>query len=518
MRKLWLALGLVIATVIMAGASDQAGWVACWPAVVALVVIVMTRHAVAGLAAGALAGSVLLGKGRPLETVRLAFADHLFPSLEGSWHIGALVFTLLLGAFAGVLESSGGFTAILRKILAGKAAERRVLGATYLLGLLCFFDGLANSLLMGRIARPAVDHAGISRAKLAWIVDSTSSPVACVAFISTWVATQLTLIGDGLPGADPYELYFRSIAGNPYCVLTLVLIPAAIWWRWEPGPMKRARPTTEKETVVMPEATAPWRALVPLGVLALSIALGFQLFSGSPVSLFSLQAWREAASGSAGPVALVGGAVIGLLTAVACHPRRGNAGASAVAGAAGLLPALVILVLAWTLGSIFQSLGAAEALKEVLGSHVSAGWLPLAVFGTAALTAFATGSSWGTMALLMPLALGLARDTSGFDASLFPAVIGAVFGGAVFGDHASPFSDTTIVSALASGCEPVEHVATQLPYALAVAGFSALVYAAVATGVPAIVATGSGAVVMVGTVAVASRWNPRVRETSRAGP
>ncbi|MBB5352873.1 Na+/H+ antiporter NhaC [Haloferula luteola] len=505
MKKLGVALGLLATTWALALGGVKGGWVTCWPAAVALVGILLSRQAIVGLAAGVLAGALLLAQGRPVEMVRVAMEEHGFPSLEGSWHVGALVFTLLLGAFAGVLESSGGFAAILQRMLGRGAADRRVLGSAYAMGLLCFFDGLANSLLVGRICRQAADRAGVSREKLAWVVDSTSSPVACVAFVSTWIATQLTLIGDSLPGADAYGLYFRSIGANPYCVLTLLLIPVAVFFRWEPGPMKGARAVDlgdDKEAMV---ATAAWRAVVPLMVLAGSIAISLQWFSGNPVRVLSLDAWRQAASSSAGPVALVTGAVAGLLAAWGCHPRRDRAGAAAVAGAAGLLPALVILVLAWTLGSVFQAMGAAEALQGTLGRHVAAPWLPLAVFGTAALTSFATGSSWGTMALVMPLALGLATAQAGFDPAALPAVIGAVFGGAVFGDHASPFSDTTIVSALASGCEPVAHVATQWPYAAVVAAVSAGVYALMAVGCAAPLATGLGALGLLGGVVVACR-------------
>ena len=189
-----------------------------------MTVIVVQRQAATGLAAGVLAGSLILAGGMPLEALRLALGVHIFPQFQGAWHIGALVFTLLLGAFAGLLESSGGFETLLRRLLSEpKPPQRKVLGSAYGMGLLCFFDGLANSMLVGRIARQAVDRTGISREKLAWVVDSTSSPVACVAFISTWIATQLTLIQDSLPDLNAYELYFRSIPGNPYCVLTLIL-------------------------------------------------------------------------------------------------------------------------------------------------------------------------------------------------------------------------------------------------------------------------------------------------------
>jgi Na+/H+ antiporter NhaC len=508
MRR-WTWITLLVVTLVLALTGARGAWVACWPAVVSLGVIVTTRHAAAGLAAGLLAGCLLISGAAPGETLRALFADHLFPSLLGPWHVGALVFTLLLGAFAGVLESSGGFETLLRRLLGRSGAGERVLGATYGIGLLCFFDGLANSLLLGRIARPAADRAGVPREKLAWVVDSTSSPVACVAFLSTWIATQLSLIGDSLPGSDPYLLYFQSIPANPYCLLTLAMIPAALFWRWNPGPMGRCGAVDVAEAGVDGEKVdcAIWRVLLPLAVLAGSIALFFQLLSGEPVRLFSLEAWRVAASSSAGPAALVGGAVMGLLVALACHPQRAVARDSALHGAAGLLPALVILVLAWALGSVFSAMGAAEAIQAALETAVPPGWLALTVFGSAAVISFATGSSWGTMALVMPLALGSAVASEGFDAGWYPAVIGAVFGGAVFGDHASPFSDTTIVSAHASGCDPTAHVWTQLPYALAVALAAAGAYALMALEVAPWLATGMAGLVLLGIVRVLTlRW------------
>ncbi len=481
-----------------------------WPAAAALGVIVATRKAAAGLGAGVVAGSLILAGGRPLEALRLGIGEHLFPQFEGSWHIGALLFTLLLGAFAGLLESSGGFETLLRRLLRGsRAPERRVLGSVYAMGLLCFFDGLANSMLTGRIARDAIDRTGISREKLAWVVDSTSSPVACVAFISTWIATQLTLIRDSLPDQNAYGLYFRSIPGNPYCLLTLLLVPLAISLRWEPRLMRRYRPVRPESPDARRHASDVWRVIVPLLALALGIALSFQLWSGNAVRLFSLDAWREAASGSAGPVALVAGALGGLFAAWLCYPRDAPepAAKAALEGAAGLLPALVILVLAWSLGSVFEALGAASALKDLLGSAVRPSWLPLAVFLTASLTAFVTGSSWGTMALVMPLALGVLHDGTSPDLVIAtaPAVIGAVFGGAVFGDHASPFSDTSIVSALASGCEPTDHILSQLPYALTAATAAVAAYLLIAFDLPAAAATAIGAAGLVAFVLQLSR-------------
>jgi len=510
MRTLWIWLGTLILSVAVAQLPSGSALFPFWPVLTALAVILATRNAAAGLAAAVVGGTLVATGGRPLEALQSLFADHLIPQISSSWHIGALFFTLLLGAFAGVLESSGGFSAILQRMLRGaKNPKKRVLTSIYGLGLLCFFDGLANSMLTGRIARPAVDRTGISREKLAWVVDSTSSPVACVAFISTWIATQVTLIGDSLPEADAYLLYFQSIPANPYCLLTLLLIPLAIHLNWEPKAMRRypaRRSATETENLPSAEA---WRVLVPLLVLSVSIAAGFQIWSGAPIAWTSLEVWRSAASSNAGPTALVAGAVAGLIAACLCHPKESKQPWSQAAqkGAAGLLPALVILILAWSLGSVFSTLGAAEAIQTLLGEEVSAYWLPLAVFGVASLTAFTTGSSWGTMALLMPLALGVLTQTAS-EAELLviaPGVIGAVFGGAVLGDHASPFSDTTIVSALAAGCTPLDHVLSQLPYALTAATAAALAYLLMGLGLHGAAATGLAAAALILTVVFLGR-------------
>lgn len=492
MRSLVSASAVLAATLAVALVPAAAPLRPFWPAVTALGVIALSRQAVAGLAAGFAAGCLVLAGGNPLTALRSAVGDHLFPQLDGTWHVAALVFTLLLGAFAGLLEASGGFISLLERLLrGGRDARKRVLLAAYGLGLLCFFDGLANSMLIGRIARQAADRSGVSRERLAWVVDSTSSPVACVAFISTWIAFQISLIRDALPDADAYALYFRSIPANPYCLLTLLLVPLGIACDWQPGPMRRFSPSRGWENEPPLPSAAPWRVFVPLGVLALSIALGFQLWSDGPFDLLSLDAWRAAAGGNAGPFALTAGALAGLAAAWACFPeeRRSDRSDAAFRGAAGLLPAVVVLVLAWCLGSVFTALHAGEAIRGILGGNVAVGWLPLAVFGVASLTSFATGTSWGTMGILMPLALQVLVGAGAAEPALTAAVIGAVFGGAVFGDHCSPFSDTTIVSALAAGCRPLDHVTTQLPYALTTAAAAAGVYGLFALGLPAWAAT-----------------------------
>ncbi|MDP4624852.1 MAG: hypothetical protein NWT08_06925 [Akkermansiaceae bacterium] len=519
-KKIIILSALIALTLILPFLTQNPAITALWPAFCALIVIILTRQAALGLGSGVVAGAFLIHHDSPIAAIRAIFADYIFPSLEGSWHIGAIVFTLILGAFAGILEKSGGFDTLLARLTTkAKHPQKSLLGGVYLIGLLCFFDGLANSLLTGRIARPLADRTGVSRERLAWVVDSTSSPVACVAFISTWIATQLSLIKEGLADApfpvEPYSLYFASIPANPYCLLTLLLIPLAIFLNYQPRAMRRYLPQTPAENDEPTTSSIPTRhAIIPLIALVLGIFAAFPLLSSPPTDPFTLTGWREAFSGSAGPYALVAGSIFGIAAAWVMYPKSRKTPASEAAyhGAANLLPALVILVLAWSLGNVFSALGAGEQIATLLSEKFNVAWLPLAVFASGSIMAFATGSSWGTMGLLMPLALpaGIAAATAaGLSPAemlaLSPAIIGAVFGGAVFGDHCSPFSDTTIVSSIASGCEPTAHVHSQLPFAAIAAGFSAVSYSFIALGLHAALSTIIATIIMAFTVIFLSR-------------
>ncbi|MFK7852431.1 MAG: Na+/H+ antiporter NhaC family protein [Akkermansiaceae bacterium] len=484
---------------------------ALWPAICALFTIIITRQAAFGLGSGVVAGALLIHHANPIESLRAIFADFIFPSLDGPWHVGAIIFTLTLGAFAGLLEKSGGFDTILSRLVAkAKSPEKRLLGSVYVIGLLCFFDGLANALLTGRIARPLADKVGVSRERLAWVVDSTSSPIACVAFISTWIATQLSLIQQGLKEApfavEPYSLFFQSIPANPYCLLTLLLVPLAIFLNYQPRAMSRYLPISPEKSETDPaKTTSPRRAIIPLIALIFGIFAAFPLLSSPITDPFSIEGWRQAFSGNAGPYALVAGSLFGLVVAWLAYPKDRDISArhAAFQGATNLLPALIILILAWSLGNVFSALGAGEQIAKLLSRGFKVEWLPLAVFGAGALISLATGSSWGTMGLLMPLALPatiIAANQSGIPseqlAIVIPSVIGAVFGGAVLGDHCSPFSDTTIVSSIASGCEPTGHVISQLPFAATAAGFAGLAYAFMAFGAHPLLATALVALAM----------------------
>ncbi|MCX8237479.1 MAG: hypothetical protein OSB05_01555 [Akkermansiaceae bacterium] len=462
------------------------------PPLVALVLILITRQAALSLFAATLAGAFLLAGPSPILAIRCLFEDHLFPKIgNSSWNLSAIIFTFTLGAFATLLEKGGGFTTILNRLLAkeGRDPKKKLLFGVYGLGLLCFFDGLANAVLLGRVARPLTDTLRISRQFLAYVIDSTSATVACVAFISTWIATQLSFIKDSLVDApfevNPAALFFNSIPANPYCLLSLLLIPLVIFKAWHLGPMKNAQPVPLDDSHNMPEAGSPFLALIPLAVLVLTLPAFIYLWQdGSDWS------WQNAFTSDGVPYAMVAAGFVALAAAYLCFPkrRRKEAPQHMLDGAASLFPALIILICAWTLGSMFNSLGTADLLKQMLGDEISPFSVPLVIFLIGAVMSFMTGTSWGTFGLLMPMALPLVLRL-GADLpeaelmNLISMTIGAVFGGAVFGDHCSPFSDTTIVSALASGCSPTSHVATQLPYALITATGAAAAYTLMWVGI-----------------------------------
>ena len=499
------------------------------PPVVALVLILITRKAALSLFCAAITGAFLLAGPSPILAIRCLFEDHIFPKIGNSnWNLSAIIFTLTLGAFATLLEKGGGFTAILNHLLSkkGKDPKKKLLFGVYGLGLLCFFDGLANAVLLGRVARPLTDSLRISRQFLAYLIDSTAATVACVAFISTWIAAQLAVIKDNLGGApfevNPASLFFHSIPANPYCLLSLLLIPLVIYKSWLIGPMKKAQPVPLDDQADTIEANSPLVALIPLATLVLTLPTFIYLWQDTQFTKDQTPlpwTWRNAFTSDGVPFAMVASGFVALLSAYLCFPKakRDQAPQHILDGAASLIPALIILICAWTLGSMFESLGTAELIKGALDKKLSVMSIPLVIFLIGAVMSFMTGTSWGTFGLLMPMALPLVLQL-GTDLpqeelmSLVSMTIGAVFGGAVFGDHCSPFSDTTLVSALASGCTPTSHVATQLPYALIAASGAACAYGLMWLGLASWLATLIMAALLAALVLLPKTRNAQVSE------
>lgn len=468
--------------------ASESAWAALWPSVAALIAVLVTRRVIAGLWLGAFCGALLLADGNPFAAAVDLVSRHTLPTLTDRWNLCVIIFTLVMGGFVALLEAGGGMAALADRFIRRGRHPRRAaeLGAAGL-GLACFYDGLANALLVGRIMRPLADRTGVSRLRLAYIVDSLSSPVACLAFVSTWIAYQLSMIQKGYEQAglttNAYEVFVRSIPFNFYCWFAIALVGLTILREWNLGAMARlpnsVNSLPEERGGPMPEPTsaiALLHAVVPVLVLVFGLVLGLYLGGRQPGDAFSFEVVAQAFGRAPADLVMVIACLIAAGAAAALLPqeaRRSSAGDIFLGGMTQLFPPVLILVAAWSLSATLKELGAAVVLAELVTQHVPFPLFPLTVFFAGSTMAFCTGTSWGTMGILMPLALPVALTVSGNDAALAAATVGAVFSGAVFGDHASPLSDTTIVSAAACGVDPLDHVRTQLPYALLAAAAAA---------------------------------------------
>lgn len=510
---------LVIATVGIsffsnAGESEKTS-IALWPAVVGILSAFLLRNALAGLFLGALSGALMIQQGNFLNLLPELTTKHLIPSLSSDWNLCVILFTLFMGSFIALLQVGGGLQSLMESLLPnkGKNQSSKVEWSAYAMGGICFFDGLANSMLVGRVLTPFAQTIKSIPARLAYIVDSTSSPIACIAPISTWIAYQLTLIQKSIDETQAplsaYGVFLESIPLNFYCLFTLICVALVIYFQWNLGPMKES-PVFIDESDDSParfhnDKSSHWIvAMVPLLSLIIFVFAGM-LWDGTSRSS-ELNSIRKALSSSTNITLALGSAhpayvlfyssLLACAVAIMMNLSVGKRGSndspssitSMIVGAQGMFQPVLILVAAWTLASTLKVLGAATVIGNwVVGMEVMA-FIPVTVFIIGALISFSTGTSWGTMAVLMPLILPEAMEPSVLETTPWmpAAVTAAVFSGAVFGDHCSPVSDTTLVSALACDVDPMEHVRTQLPYALLTGGLAALVgFIPVGLGAPA---------------------------------
>ena len=484
---LWPALVLV---------ARQAEWsfTPILPSFCALSLVFVFRSALLGLAGGALAGAVLLAPDAwtaPLFLIN----DLLLPALQSRWNLCVFMFTLIMGGFVGLINGGGGVSTLVRRLTQGaKQGSRRMEWITYGLGFGCFFDGLANSMLVGSTMRPVYDRAGSSRTRLAYIVDSTSSPVACVALLSTWIAYQLSMIKEGLSAArieaNPYSMFIDALPGNYYCWFTLVLVAIVIHRRWNlastasrgDSPADELPPLAglNQQENNAEHAAGIHTVWIPLLFLVIMLPAslwwsGSQALEGK-VGQMNVR-WVDTFAAADTALMLVWTGLSTSLVAAFVYPRNAPLpyGKAFLGGMERMLAPALILVAAWALSASLKQLDAAAWIGQLLSGAVPTWLLPALVFLAGASISFLTGTSWGTMAIVVPLVIPLAASMGSPETTAYAlsvSVLAAAFSGAVFGDHCSPISDTTIVSSLASGIEPFEHVRTQMPYALIAAGFA----------------------------------------------
>jgi Na+/H+ antiporter NhaC len=496
---------LLVVLLVMAllpGSETATGtWWSLLPPLVAVALALAFHDVLVALLMGIWIGTTMVSGGDPAAGVLRLIDTNVRDALVDSDHMSIIIFSMLLGGMVGVMSKSGGTLGVVRALEPFATTPRRAQVVTWLMGVAIFFDDYSNTLIVGNTMRPVTDRHRVSREKLAFLVDSTAAPVACVALVSTWIGYEVSLVGDALEktGSDlnPFSIFLGSLpfAYYPVFALTLTLVISATGRDW--GPMLSAERRARRGEILGAGAQpladfdsgdlAPkegvrahwWNAVVPVLLVILTTLVGLYqtgraslLADGEPtVSLsrvigasdpFTVLLWAS----------LAGVATAILLAVVQNILSIREALASAVDGFKSMLMAFVVLTLAWSLGQVCADLQTAGFLKGAIGPNVPAALLPAVVFLVAAAVSFATGTSWGTMAILTPLAVPLVLEAAAGNLDILESTVAAILGGAVFGDHCSPISDTTILSSMASGCDHVDHVRTQLPYALSGAGLA----------------------------------------------
>ena len=474
------------------------------PALLAVVLAFWSRNVLLSLGLAVLVGTTTVaifeGAGfmAPLQGVggALTFVWEAVSSFD---NLRVTAFSLLVGGCVGVLSASGATSAMVKMLMRIAKSRESGMIATWLAGLALFFDDYANCLVVGNSMRPLADRLGISREKLAYIVDSTAAPIASVALISTWAGYEVSIMGEGLiaagSDADAYAFFVEGVGYRYYCLFTIVFVGAIAWTGRDFGPMRRV----ERESILSVVKGAvkgaeesgeseeesregvlfgALSAILPM-VLLVFWTLGRLLWDGSRAIAEQVAA-GEIEAGSAGLIDILGSAdsygamleasIISILFAsiLALVRRTLDLKGIAVATFGGMKQisgAVGVLILAWTLGSTMGALGTSDYLVGVLEGVLSPALLPTVVFVVSALTAFATGTSFGTMGLMVPIVIPLSFSLTG-DPVIHLAASGAVLSGACWGDHCSPISDTTVLSSIGAGCDHIKHVETQLPYAM----------------------------------------------------
>jgi len=504
------ALELVVGGAVVAETAVRVipGWFAILPPVIAIAVALITKNVIPALFLGLWFGSFSVNGfsiAGAFTGLLDAFQVYVLGALTDPDHASIILFSLMIGGMVGIISRNGGMQGVVNRIVPLASTPQKGQAATGLLGLIIFFDDYANVLIVGNTMRQVTDKLRVSREKLAYIVDSTAAPVTCVALISTWIGFEVGLIRDAVQQIDgyneaAYSVFLGSIAYSFYPLLAMFFVFLVAFSGRDFGPMYqaevRARTTGQ---VLGPDAKVDesaggaseliakddqperaFNALIPVAVLLFGVLTGLYV-TGEGDTL------REIIGNADSYKALMWASLLGALSAGTLSMVQriltlGEVVDAWYAGLKAMLIAMIILVLAWSLSDVTSVLHTADYLVSILGDWLTPGLVPALVFILSAATAFATGSSWGTMGILMPLVIPLtwavlqANGMTGPEYySISYSTVACVLGGAVWGDHCSPISDTTILSSMASGSDHIDHVRTQLPYAVLVGGVGMLV-------------------------------------------
>ncbi len=522
------------------------------PPLLAILLAFMVRNTLLSLFAGVLAGGLLLAQagGDPSSFLSIVFGDILMDGIlnnpvhsKRDFYRHILGFVLFLSALVAVLTRMGGVAGMVDSLRKFARSRRGAKGAAFGMGFIVFFDDYANTVLVGNSCGPLFDKLKISRAKLAYIVDSTAAPIAGVALMSTWVAYQISTFAPQLPTvgmeeSEGYALFLQTIPYRFYCWFALMTVGLVILFKRDFGPMRKVEEAaryevdrTSLDAETSPEGriqAAPWaparwfNGVIPL-VTMLGSTAWLLWYSGvsalAPGQEFGVQEILGACDSA---WAIFYGTLSGLVVAMALAMTQRILSPletllTATRGLKTLFKdGVLILLLAWSIGAVCDKLGTADYLVAVFQDLLHPYWLPVILFLTACFVAFATGSSWSTMAIMQPnvvlLAWSLGDGTPIGSEGLLILSIGSVLEGAIFGDHCSPISDTTILSSAASRCRHIDHVRTQIPYALLAAGGALLLgyIPAIFLGMSPLISLGGGALLLAAFLLVFGRNSRRV--------
>lgn len=488
-----------------AGPSDAAllrvlpGFVSVAPALLAIVVALLLRNVIPALLLGLWLGAAALQSFTPSGIFRGlldSFELYVVGALADRDHAAIILFSFMIGGMVGIITRNGGMAAIVQSLVSRATTAIGGQVSVALMGIVVFFDDYSNTLVVGNTARSLTDRLRVSREKLAYIVDSTAAPVVCIALITTWIGYELGLIDTAIGqiegfDAPAYSVFLNSLPYSFYPILAIFFVFAVATSGLDWGPMYKAElrarrgqvssiqdrdlPAMQGDRLEMkPGVTRrAVNALLPIAVLIVALLAGLYV-TGEGQTLTDI-------IGSADSYrAMLWASLLGALLAAALSigQRLLDTHETVDAwfgGVRAMLFAMIVLVLAWSLASVTEELHTADYLISVFADSLPAPLLPASVFILSAITAFTTGTSWGTMGILMPLVIPLCWAvmqqnglSSPDDMHILYSAIACNLAGAVWGDHCSPISDTTVLSSMASGCDHIDHVRTQMPYALLV--------------------------------------------------
>lgn len=478
------------------------GWLAVLPPLVAIALCFITKRVLISLFAGIFTGALIISGFNPLSAVGYSL-ETIVAQVTDDWNARLLIFNLLMGAgiaFIWRLNGSKALTDWARtKIKSKKSAS---VGA-WLLGILIFFNDYCNAAIVGNVFRDICEEHKISSEKLSYVLDSTAAPVATF-FISDWIAFQIGMIGSGMDAAgishetiSPFAAYIKSIPLNLYCIFTVIFVGMVAITGKDFGPMALAERRAEKEGKIIRDGASPMMDVgtelgepvkdakpkimtffLPIIALVAVTLIGFYYTGLSPET--QGKGIMEVLGAADAATALLWGAFAMSITGIALALGTKTMDLkqtmdSLVDGMKLMLLACIILTLAWSLGAITGDMALADFIVAKLGGSLPFGLIPIVMFILGMGISFATGTSWGTMTILTPIAIPLAYRITG-DVTTSVMMAGVVFSGAIFGDHCSPISDTTVLASIFSGADHIDHVATQIPYALTTAGVALLMY------------------------------------------